>query len=250
MKLIRSSVSGAIFASNLLKFSLRRLRANAADRQAYNFQLQWLHELSLATLRSLNVRYYFSGEPPKEGLLISNHLGYVDIPVLASITPCLFVAKKETATWPALGRIVQWSGTIFIDRQKRSDVQRIGEEIGKRIQSGALVGLFPEGTSSDGTQVLPFFPSLLAPAVEENWPVTPASIHYTIAPKDGTPEKTIAYWGDMVFGPHFFNLLAARSVEAHVHFGKTRQANGVHRKTFTRDLRDEIILLRGSVKES
>jgi 1-acyl-sn-glycerol-3-phosphate acyltransferase len=85
------------------------------------------------------------------------------------------------------------------------------------VEAGVVVTLFLEGTSSDGSKVLPFHSSLLAPVEERDWPVTPAWIHYTL--QDGTMSEDVCYWGDMTFFTHFLKMLTKKSIQAHVRFG-------------------------------
>jgi 1-acyl-sn-glycerol-3-phosphate acyltransferase len=85
------------------------------------------------------------------------------------------------------------------------------------LRSNVVLALFPEGTSSDGRQILPFHSSLLAPIEHQNWTVTPAWLGYRLT--DGSVEQDVAYWGDMTFGPHFLKLISKREIHAFVSFG-------------------------------
>lgn len=179
----------------------------------------WLQRWSRNTLRCIGVRYDHRGEPPKNGLLVCSHLGYIDIPVIASIAPLVFVSKAEVAHWPFLGSLARCGGTLFLRREERSHVAQIAESFRPIVESGTVIGVFAEGTSSGGDSVLPFRPSLLEPPAANGWPVTPAWIQYQLEPGDGSIAEDIAYWRDMTFAPHFLNLLARRRIRARIHYG-------------------------------
>ena len=110
---------------------------------------------------------------PSSGLLVSNHLSYLDIVVLSSIRPCVFVAKRDVARWPLFGWLAHAAGTIFVDRERRFSTEFVNG-IHEAIAAGLPVVLFPEGTSSDGSTVLPFKSALLESAVQLRSPVAAA----------------------------------------------------------------------------
>jgi 1-acyl-sn-glycerol-3-phosphate acyltransferase len=109
-------------------------------------------------------------------LLVANHLSYLDIVLLSSLTPCVFVAKNEVKDWPVFGWFARLAGTVFVDRNDRRDAARANELIRSALREGALVVLFPEGTSSNGSTVLPFKSSLLQAAIGERVPFTGAAL--------------------------------------------------------------------------
>ena len=100
------------------------------ERQAF-----WLQRGCRRVLRLLHVEVQVTGDVPAEGLLVSNHLSYLDILVLSSLTPALFVAKREVKTWPVFGWLAACGGTLFIDRERRHDVARLNQEIKVVLQS-------------------------------------------------------------------------------------------------------------------
>jgi 1-acyl-sn-glycerol-3-phosphate acyltransferase len=200
----------------------------------------WLHRWTGRALWWMGFRIATEGAPPPEGVLVSNHLGYLDVFLLSAISPTVFVSNHEVGSWPLAGALTRMAGTIFIDRRRRADVIRVGEALAPIIEVGQPVALFLEGTSTGGDRVLPFHSSLLAPAVRNHWTLTPAFIHYA-APGAAT-ETDLAYWGDAVFFPHFLNLLGLPRVEARVCFGRPRAAEGDRRQLAT-GLRDEVCAL-------
>jgi lyso-ornithine lipid O-acyltransferase len=192
------------------------LRGKSRD---YRARALWLQKWARRLLSALNIHHECVGQPPANGILASNHLSYMDIPILAAHAPIVFVAKKEVRTWPFIGWCTRCAGTLFIDRQKKSDVKRMALEFEPILDTGVLLGLFLEGTSTNGHQVLPFRSSLLEPAESHHWPVTAVRVGYKI--EDGSVENEVCYWGDMTFFPHFLNLLSKREIRASVTYGST-----------------------------
>ncbi len=161
------------------------------------------------------------GELPVSGLLVSNHLSYVDILLLSALTPCAFVAKREVKGWPIFGWFATLAGTVFVDRGRRSQVAAAAKEITTSLDTGIPLVLFPEGTSTGGDVVLPFKSSLLEPISQANHCVTASLIQYELS--DGDPSEEICYWKDMTLLPHLLNLLGKQSVRAEVCFVPFRQ---------------------------
>lgn len=201
----------------------------------------WLQSWSNRFLRILNAKVTFSGTPPPRGILVSNHLSYIDILVLGSLQPLVLVSKSEVRSWPVIGVLTRCAGTLYVRRESRTDVGRLNREIADVANRGVIVALFPEGTSSNGSTVLPFRSSLLGPAEQNGWPVTPAWIHYTL--RDGSVADEICYWRDMTFFPHLLNLLSKESFEASVSFGEP-VAGGLDRKEMACELHTRVCALK------
>ncbi len=151
----------------------------------------WQQRAARRHLRIFRFEAEVSGAIPAHGLLVSNHLSYLDILVLAAITPAMFVAKREVRSWPVLGWFTQLAGTLFIDRERRMHVGPVNAEIQTALEHGALVVLFPEGTSSDGRTVLPFRSSLLEPATLPAHPLHVSCIEYVITDGDAQPGNSL-----------------------------------------------------------
>jgi len=205
----------------------------------------WMRRLARLFLWALGVEPRYVGEPPAGGVLISNHVSYLDITVHAARLPLVFISKAEVAHWPVFGMLTQWAGTLFIRRELRSDVLRVAAEMPSVIKEGLVLAFFPEGTSSSGNGVLPFRTPLLAPLVENRWKVTPSFIRYELEPGDGVVEDEVAYYRpETLFGPHLLNLLGKRRIRATVTYGKPQLA-GTDRKVLAGQLRDEVCELGG-----
>ena len=152
-------------------------------------------------------------------LLVSNHLSYLDVVVLASRLDCTFVAKKDLQTWPIIGTLCRTVGTIFIDRRNRRDLARANGEIAQALEDGRGVILFAEGTSSAGSSVLPFKPSLLNAAAKLRFPVSYAAVSYRVLGDDPPASLSVCWWGDMTFGRHFAAMLRLKRIQSTVTFG-------------------------------
>jgi len=227
-------------ATAAVDFGLRLgLTGKSRDRRA---RCEWNSRWSRRLLRCIHLHAEYSGEPPRAGLLVSNHMGYLDIIVLSARQPAVFVSRADVRGWPVFGFLTQLAGTLFIRRERRGDVAPLNEQMAAGLRAGLVVVVFPEGTSSDGRQVLPFFSSLLQPAVTVGCPVTPAFIRYEL--DDGSVAEEVSYWGDMTFGPHFLNLLTKRAIRAHVRFGAARPP-GDDRKPLARELQQAVRDLGG-----
>lgn len=170
--------------------------------------------------RLLGMRIQLHGPLPGRGAFVAtNHLGYVDIVLLASLIPAVFVAKSEVAGWPLLGRAVRSVGTIFVDRKRRRDLTTANASIRSAIDRGDTVVLFPEGTSSSGDSVLPMRPSLLEVPATMDLPVSFAAIRYTTPLGSPPPGDAVCWWGDAEFFTHLVGLFALPHFTAHIRFG-------------------------------
>ena len=199
--------------------SFLALWASKRGRVEAKTRAEWLHRWCAKLLARLGINYQCDGTPPASGMIICNHVSYLDIFVMSAIVPCAFVAKKEIESWPLFGAFSYMAGTLFLDRERRSDTQRVGGKLEERLTSGTIVVLFPEGTSSDGTEVLPFRSSLFEPALSSGAQLTPAHVSYQAA--DAEVATEIAYWGEMKMLPHVMKLLGKAEIAATVRFGKS-----------------------------
>jgi 1-acyl-sn-glycerol-3-phosphate acyltransferase len=133
-----------------------------------------------------------------------NHLGYLDILMLATQVDAPFVAKAEVAHWPVIGLLCRSVGTIFIDRARKRDLPRVIDEMVAALQRGRRVIFFPEGTSTSGATVLPFRSPLFEATIRTGVPVRYASLAYC-TPKGAPPaHQVVCWWGDMTFIDHVY----------------------------------------------
>ena len=212
-----------------------RPHRTAAERAA------WMHRWSAVCLRRLGIRYSLTGQIPMSGMVVSNHLSYLDILVYGAAMPCVFVSKAEVRQWPLFGWLTTMAGTIYVDRTRRTDTRNANESIKRALQQDLRVMVFPEGTSTGGDRVLPFYPSLFEPAVANALPVTPAYLSYEV--EGGTVTEDVAYWGTMTFFPHLLRLLRLREIRAAVHFSGSPKVFE-DRKTAAQETREQVLQLR------
>ena len=177
----------------------------------------WLQRAARAHLAIFGGSVTVSGEVPRRGLLVSNHLSYLDILVICSVAPSVFVSKAEVRHWPVFGPLAKMGGTIFIQRERRTQVGAVNDEIEQALAAGVVVTVFPEGTSSNGDTVLPFRAPLLEPALRGGYEIAIACLRYEL--DDGDPKTEVCYWGDHAFFPHLLKLLGKRRVRATLRFG-------------------------------
>jgi 1-acyl-sn-glycerol-3-phosphate acyltransferase len=217
------------------------LRGSETRRRA---QARWLQQACSRLLHVLGIKAQVFGSIPGRGLLVCNHLSYLDILVLAATTPSAFVAKREVRSWLVFGWFARMAGTVFVRRQAHRDLLRVNQEIGRALKENVLLVLFPEGTSSDGQTVLPFKSSLLAPVVEHLPPVLAGFIGYDL--DDGSVAEEVCYWRDMTLVPHLVNLLGKAGITARVAVVPHRfnGEDGRLRKDLARQLRLEVLGLK------
>jgi lyso-ornithine lipid O-acyltransferase len=243
MSLVRSSLKAGLLGISLARvaasFGQRRQRMNREERA------NWLQDAACTVLRSMGVQVVAAGNPPLTGLVVSNHLSYLDVLAYAAVMPCVFVAKQEVRAWPVFGAFATMAGTIFVDRDRHSANGGAATAMEEALTAGIPVVLFPEGTSSDGTSVLPFHSGFFEPAMRANSVVTAAAIDYT----GGTAaESAIAYYGDDIFAPHLFRTLGERHLEARVVFS-SESKRYAGRKEAARATQADVCLLRNVVAE-
>jgi 1-acyl-sn-glycerol-3-phosphate acyltransferase len=178
----------------------------------------WLSRSSRRHLKIFGYSATVAGEIPRSGLLISNHLSYFDILAISATTPAVFVSKAEVRRWPLFGWFAAIAGTVFVERERRTHVGAVNREIETALAAGALVVIFPEGTSSNGQTILPFHTSLLEPAARGGHEISVGWIHYEL--DDGDAGNEVCYWGDHSFFPHLVNLIGKRRIRATLRFKK------------------------------
>ena len=203
----------------------------------------WLHSTARLVMASLGIDARFEGRPPIDGLVVANHLSYLDIVILSAAMPCFFVAKVEIDGWPFFGEAARSGGTIFLDRASRSSANAAANQISERLKLSVPVLLFPEGTSTDGSSVLRFHSRLIAPATAAGAPITAAAIRYVL--QDGTPERELCWFGDAQFLSHLWKVLGKAGFSAEVRFGQPRVY--VDRRIAAETTHEEIQSMRESL---
>lgn len=158
----------------------------------------------------MGIRYERIGRPMiGAGAVVANHSSWLDIFALNAAQRIYFVSKAEVAKWPGIGWLARATGTVFIKRDRAQATKHI-QTLKDRLSHSHQLLFFPEGTSSDGRQVLPFKPTLFAAffddALRDHMMIQPVSVIYT-APKNADA-RHYGWWGDMDLGPHLLSTLA------------------------------------------
>ena len=198
-------------------------------------------------LRIMGVRLQVLCEPPQAGplLVICNHISWLDILIINASQPCRFISKAEVQHWPVIGRLAIGAGTLFIERQKRSDALRVAQQTAAALRAGDLVALFPEGTTGDGQGIMPFHASLLQSALEADCPILPVAVVYLQgdgqallgeAPRHEAP----VYCGTTSLFESVWRIVCAQNLQATLHWGEPDTAQGRDRRAWAESLRAEI----------
>ena len=193
---------------------------------------RWAMPWARRFLNTLGVQVESIGPAPQTGVLVSNHVSYLDILVLSTVCPTVFISKAQIAHWPIIGFIASSAGTLYLQRERKRDLQGVASALKPAVEEGSLVTFFPEGTTSDGERILPFRASLFQPAAELGWPVHVSSLRYHA--HGGVTRSDVCYWGDMQFAPHLWRLCGVRSTRCVVRFADS-DICGVDRKALARE---------------
>ncbi len=190
--------------------------------------------------RLANMRVEVIGSTPKlPFFLVVNHLSYMDIPAIRSVVDGVFVAKAEIRDWLIVGKIIADMGQVFIDRKNRRDIPRAGAQIISRLRDGEGVIVFPEGTSTNGEDVLPFNSSFLQFAAQTDLPVSYASLSYRTPPGQPTASETVCWWDDTPFLKHILRMFSLPGFSAILNFGE-EPVLSTDRKKLAIELRERV----------
>ena len=201
-----------------------------------------LQSWSADLLHIFNVRIEIGHDDPlhtlRNGLIVTNHISWLDVFVLNSVVPMRFVAKSEVRRWPVIGWLCARAHTLFIERGKARSAARINVQLVTLLQRGECLAVFPEGTTTDGTQVAHFHPSLLQPAIDADAQVHPIAIRYQDA--RGAYSSIAAYIDEISFGASLWNILSTPELHVRLVATPPLEACGTHRSNLTRIARQHI----------
>lgn len=184
----------------------------------------------------IGIRLKTSGRPVP-GLWVANHISWLDIIAISSIDPVRFVSKSEVRQWPVLGVLAENSGTFFLHRSSIRAAKKCLDDVTCQLHQGRSMIVFPEGTTSDGSQVLHFHGTFFQSAIDGAAKIQPVAIEYRRAARR---DWIAPYINDDSFISHFFRLVCTSHTEIMVTFPDPVQANGRDRKSLARICREKI----------
>jgi len=197
---------------------------------------------SARSLATINVVPEVHGTPPvhpgRPLVLVANHVSWLDIQVIHFIWQVRFVAKSEVRDWPVIGWLSARTGTLFIERGSGRHAARINKAIHAAFLENDAVGVFPEGTTTEGNEIGKFHASLLQPAVDEDALVCPVALRYL--GEDGTICVAASYVGDTSLAESMRSILGQRRITAQLFFLTPIDARGRSRRDLAAETRRAI----------
>lgn len=192
----------------LVIWTLSLLASTATNRQ---FACVWYGFL----LKIFSIRVHVTGVPPiQHGVMVCNHISWLDIVILGALRPVHFISKAEVAKWPLIGTLAKGVGTLFIERGLHQ-TKSLYAQMAACFQTPNVVLFYPEATTGAGWPLLKFHPRLFGGAIETGVQVQPVALHYCHATQ---PHPVVLYVGDQTFMANLYQLMFLRSVDVIVHF--------------------------------
>ncbi len=185
----------------------------------------------------VNLHVIKEGEYSRQSaLLVSNHISWLDIIVIGQYLPASFVAKSDILSWPVIGYLARQGGTIFIHRGDKKHIKTTAEKMLWLLKQNSNIIAFPEGTTTNGDDVLNFHASLFQPAVLTRSPIQPVAIQYLGAAKEQAP-----FVGDDDFIPHLIRMLSLDKIEVRLDFLPVINSSGKDRHSISIEARNRIL---------
>jgi 1-acyl-sn-glycerol-3-phosphate acyltransferase len=206
---------------------------------------QAVSDFARGMLRAMGITLEVQGLPAEAGpvLLAANHISWLDILVLHAARFCRFVSKSEVHHWPVIGRLATGAGTLYIERASRRDAMRVVHKMAESLRAGEVVAVFPEGTTGDGRELLPFHANLLQAAVSADAPVQPIALCFLDA-ATRQPCFTPCYVGEDTLVGSVWRTLSGPPLLALVRFGTPERSSGRDRRAWAADLHERVQALR------
>jgi 1-acyl-sn-glycerol-3-phosphate acyltransferase len=186
-------------------------------------------------LDALGVRLRFTGSPPSDGMIVANHISWLDVYAINAAAPTAFVSKDDVRHWPLIGWLSSRTETLFIERGNRNAAMRIKDHLTRKLHDGACVALFPEGTTSDGAHVLSFHSALFQATIDAGTRVAPVALHYT----DSNDKRSAApvYIGETTLWQSLCAIVSADGLTAHLSFLPAIDPQGMERRQIAEQAR-------------
>ena len=196
-------------------------------------------------LQLWRIELQVQGAPPRGGpvMLVVNHISWLDILVLHAAGYCRFVAKSEVRHWPLIGRLASGAGTLYIERASRRDALRVVHHMKDALLRGEVLAAFPEGTTSNGSALLPFHANLIQAAISAQAPVQPVGLSFVEA-RTGAISLAPSYVGDESLLASVWRTLRTPGLRAVVRYGAPQPAHERERRAWAAELRQAVEALR------
>ncbi len=214
---------------------LRALKSNPPDPEAQEKNREWFRRV----LACLNIKVAITGKPAEAPcLVVCNHISWLDILVLGSAMPVVFLSKAEVAQWPLISRLARAGGTLFIERGGEGAARRSIEGIRKAFKRQQSVAVFPEGTTGKGHTVLPFHPRLFAAAIESEMHVQPVALRY---PHPEGVHPKVPYVDQQTLAASILEILGCKSIQAEVFIGPAIDPGNLDRRHLADRAREFVV---------
>lgn len=194
---------------------------------------------SAGMLRAMGVRLVVHGLPrPGAKLVVANHVSWLDIPALSAVEPARFVSKAEVKRWPLFGKLSDASDTLYLARERPRDALRVVHQMAEALQAGDTLAVFPEGTTGDGVELLPFHANLLQAAIATETPVQPVALRYFDITHASSP--AVSFVGETTLAQSVWRIACADGFGVQVSFLPARSVRRADRRRLAQTLQGDI----------
>lgn len=205
-----------------------------------------IRQWSLHLLKLFDMRLELDAQAPLQTggvVLVCNHVSWIDIFAINAWQPARFVSKAEVRDWPLIGWLCKQTGTVFLQRERRADARRTMHQITDMLQSGQIIAIFPEGTTTDGTMLLPFHANLLQASTATGKPIQPLCLRYGDA-ASGAHSTIPAYVGDTSLMASIDAMLRAAPMTVRLGVGTPLQPEGeAHRRALAQQGQEAVLAM-------
>lgn len=217
---------------------LDHLDAQQQQRMVENWAREFLSRAGIAL--------HIEGQSVAQGpvLLVANHQSWLDIPTLHAARHCRFISKAEIANWPIVGHLARAAGTLFVQRSSRRDTQRTVQSMTQALRNGDILTVFPEGTTGNGRELLPFHGNMLQAAIDADAAVQPVAMTFVDARTGERSFVPCEAYEDEPMLRSLWRTIQTEHLVAVVRYGTPEKANGRDRRVWAQDLRDRVEALR------
>ena len=209
--------------------------AKISQKQRADHVQQWSAQL----ITVLGIQLRVVGTPIQSGLLVANHISWLDNVAIHAAHFCRFVAKSDIKGWPLIGYLTDQSGMLFVERTSRKDSHRVVQIVAEQLRAGDCVAVFPEGTTGEGRELLPFHANMIQSAIDAKAEVQPIAIQFTDT-ASGEQSFAPCFVGEDTLFQSVWRTLNAKSITVTLQFGAAQTTDSRDRRTWANDLRTSI----------